>query len=207
MPIQTVDQTITSEARRLTAALLSHLDQTGGCLRGGQVKTLAAYKTAKWKTDAIEFAQRRGWLEIEPVRVENTNVFMHQYWATETARAALALPDPLPPVRYDEQGLPFAFPDDACEEAIYSFHYYFHQQHRRWPIGAERSRAFTGSATRRIPRELRTKAYENLVRDRRLIEIRIKSTGREVSCYVIPTESPEYADKHGWTFYAKSIPT
>ena len=204
MPAPTIDQTIVKESRRLMAAILSHRDRTGEWPWAAEVFVTDAYKSAKRKHDAANFAKGQGWLEVvEFGSNANSGAPKLQYCATEAARQALALPDPLPPLRTGMS----AFPDDPCEDAIYSFHLSFHNRYGRWPIGSERNAAFSGRQTRLISKYRRAEAYQNLVRDGRLVEIRIKSIGREVSCFVIPRESPEYADKHNWLFYAKSIPT
>ena len=78
----------------------------------------------------------------------------------------------------------------------------FHREHKRWPAGAERGRAFAGTKARTYPPARRRRAYETLRENGTFALVRFKGSNREVSCYVMPMISPEYAGKDGHWFYA-----
>lgn len=196
MPLKPIPDWFIHQARRFACAILASRDSGYKWPPSDYVNEMSAYKTARKKAEMVEYMVSHGWLEVTDCI--DAGARQRRYVITDWGREVVALPKPLPLKESDE---PLRFPDDEAEYAILSFHYYFFKKHGRWPNGLERSRIFTGSATRRISKERRRSAYKKLREEGTLVKVRYRDTSHEGATYVMPAISPEYEGMDGYLFY------
>jgi hypothetical protein len=196
-----MDKSVEFDARRLLCGIQHFHRRTGDWPVGGNVNDMSAYKRAGDKASAVRLLLENGWLKITEESATGHRV-KRRYIVTEVGRAALAPPAPRPRIFPD--GL-VAFPEDEIEYAIYSFHVDFFGRKGRWPNGMERAVCFTGERLRKVSSERRRRAYENLIDEGRLVKVFFWRWKGDSDCYIEPTYSPEYADKHGEIYYAPDL--
>jgi hypothetical protein len=112
---------------------------------------------------------------------------------------AVVPPEPLPPL---PQSGPIRFPDDPLEQVIFANHLYFFRSQGRWPNGAERARAFNASLNAAFSKARRKETYNRMVEAGIFVFVTFRNGRGDTTCYIMPDQSPEYAGKNGWVFYA-----
>jgi hypothetical protein len=201
--MRTISKSVENDARRLLCNILYHFETTGEWPIGGQVNQFGGYKAARDKAGAVASVIDRNWLQLIE-EASSGNRVRRRYVMTELGRAAIMPPPPLPRI-VPEQPVPF--PEDPVQFAIYSYHLAFWQKKGRWPTGTERGNSFGTPERRRFSSERKRCAYEDLVSDGKLVLVDFWNARGTYNCYVIPSESPEYAEAHEVLYYAAFCPS
>lgn len=197
----TVDKAVEFDARRLVCGIQHYSVRHEEWPLGADVTQLGGYKSATDKAATVQFMLDNGWLDITAESGTGHRI-KRRYTVTDAGRAAVAPPPALPAIRPDR---PVPFPDDDVEQAIFSYHLSFFQRRGRWPNGLERAALFARGQLKATSPARRRRAYENLVNDGRFVKVYFWRWRGDSDCYIMPDQSPEYADKHGWLYLAPDL--
>lgn len=195
--MHTLDKSIERDARAMLCAVLSFRDLKGEWPVGRDTHRFSVYKTTSDRPAMWEFLEKNDWVRTEPVEGDGKRL-KRRYLVTERGRRVVAPPTALPPVVPDR---PMPFPDDDVENVIYGYHLAFFYRRGRWPNGAERAAAFKGDRTKYLSRVRRHEAYAKMIRDGTFVKVTFRNSQGDMTYFIMPQYSPEYANKNGWVYY------